>query len=91
MRTRHPSYPKAGEPAERWRARAACRGLGPSLFYPEDLEGDDVRRAKELCSRCAVVADCLATAVAAGERYGIWGGATPRERRRLKRTAAKTA
>jgi len=39
--------------------------------------------AKEICMRCPVIAKCLL--VGMQEDFGIWGGATPEQRKRLKR------
>lgn len=74
-----------------WRPRAACRGLDPDTFFvSDDVENRAERRereaaAKAVCARCPVVEECLAYALAAGERYGIWGGLNADERRALKR------
>jgi hypothetical protein len=38
---------------------------------------------------CDVPLDCLEYALANGERYGIWGGLTERERTRLRRQAQR--
>lgn len=37
-------------------------------------------QAVEGCQGCAAVQECAAYAVAAGERYGVWGGRTPADR-----------
>ena len=81
-----------------WRPLAACRGLDPDMFFAsEDVENRQERRdreaaAKAVCARCTVVDDCLSYAIAAGERYGIWGGLNADERRAAKRrTAEETA
>jgi WhiB family redox-sensing transcriptional regulator len=81
----------AGEPAARWRGRARCRGLDPHLFFPEDEEGGDAERAKEVCADCAVREPCLQEAMTATEAYGVWGGTTPRDRRRMIRRARRSA
>ena len=69
-----------------WVGRAACRGADPALFFPGP--DDDPSEALELCGRCPVRQDCLEYALEARERYGIWGGMTERERRRLIRRSA---
>jgi WhiB family transcriptional regulator, redox-sensing transcriptional regulator len=72
---------------EHWTDWAACRGVDPELFYPVSVAGpalEQVDRAKEVCARCSVTADCLAWALRAGEPAGIWGGTTPEERRYLR-------
>src|ERR1700723_4318498 len=72
--------------AEAWRAKANCRGVDPELFYPE--RGASLREAKEVCRGCVVREDCLEYAMANGEKFGIWGGLSERERRRLPRARA---
>ena len=51
---------------------AACQNATPQLFFPEPNEPDD--QAKAICAVCPVRAECLAAALANGERYGVWGG-----------------
>ena len=46
------------------------------------------REAKRICTRCEVRAECLEYALGSDERFGIWGGLSERERRKLKRRAA---
>ena len=74
-----------------WRRKAACIDLDPNLFFPEQVSGAHliVRRAKSVCSSCAVRSECLTFALSFSDRSfpGIWGGTTEAERRRLKRTA----
>lgn len=65
-----------------WFARAACRGVDPDLFHPS--RGESTASAKEICGRCEIRVDCLDWAVATGERFGIWGGASERERRMIR-------
>jgi len=84
----HPLVPELEEddaavrpPSRSWLDRAACVDVAISVFYPDD-DGDLVE-ALLICGRCPVRADCLQHAIAARERYGIWGGTTPEERRRL--------
>lgn len=72
-----------------WRQRAACRGLGPDIFYP--ITDDEAEEAKAVCAVCPVHQACLEHALAQREREGVWGGTTERERRRLARQRRKTA
>ncbi len=72
-----------------WRHQAACRGIDPAIFYPEDEEPGDA--AKAVCLRCPVRQPCLEYALASRERDGVWGGATERERRRMIRQRRKSA
>ena len=77
-----------------WRQKAACKGLDPDMFFAsEDIENRQERRdreatAKAVCARCGVVEECLSYALAAGERYGVWGGLNADERRALTRRGA---
>lgn len=74
----------ADEP-ESWQERALCAETDPESFFPE--KGGSTREAKRICSGCEVRAECLEYALAHDERFGIWGGLSERERRRLKRAA----
>lgn len=82
------------EPENDWRTEAACKGVDPELFFAsEDLPNkqDRIEResaAKAICGRCEVRPDCLSYAIAAGERYGVWGGLNPQERRAHARSRA---
>ena len=69
-----------------WQARANCMGVDPDLFFPE--RGASTREAKEVCRGCVVRGDCLEYALDNGEKFGIWGGMSERERRRLRRARA---
>ena len=43
------------------------------------------RAAKAICRECQVRGDCLEFALRSGEKFGIWGGLSERERRRVRR------
>lgn len=66
-----------------WQDYANCMGVDPDLFFPE--RGASTREAKEVCKGCVVREDCLEYALAGGEKFGIWGGLSERERRRIRR------
>jgi WhiB family transcriptional regulator, redox-sensing transcriptional regulator len=66
-----------------WQDRALCAQTDPEAFFPE--KGGSTREAKKVCRGCEVRADCLEYALDHDERFGIWGGLSERERRRLKR------
>ena len=68
-----------------WQERALCAQTDPEAFFPE--KGGSTREAKRICGRCDVKAECLEYALEHDERFGIWGGLSERERRRLKRRA----
>jgi len=66
-----------------WQDRALCAQTDPEAFFPE--KGGSTREAKKVCRGCEVRAECLEYALEHDERFGIWGGLSERERRRLKR------
>jgi WhiB family redox-sensing transcriptional regulator len=68
---------------EAWQAQANCMGVDPELFFPE--RGSSTREAKEVCRGCVVRVECLEFAIANGEKFGIWGGMSERERRKVRR------
>ncbi|WP_460748704.1 WhiB family transcriptional regulator [Myceligenerans cantabricum] len=68
-----------------WQERALCAQTDPEAFFPE--KGGSTREAKKVCQGCEVKAECLDYALANDERFGIWGGLSERERRKLKRRA----
>ncbi|MBY0285595.1 MAG: WhiB family transcriptional regulator [Mycobacteriaceae bacterium] len=67
---------------EEWSARAVCSQTDPEAFYPE--KGGSTKDAKKVCQGCPVQKKCLQWALDHDERYGVWGGLSERERRRLK-------
>ncbi len=77
------SVPGSGAQADLWQERALCAQTDPESFFPE--KGGSTREAKRICTGCEVRDECLEFALANDERFGIWGGLSERERRRLKR------
>jgi WhiB family redox-sensing transcriptional regulator len=74
----------SGDEAD-WHERALCAQTDPEAFFPE--KGGSTREAKKICTGCEVRSECLSYALTNDERFGIWGGLSERERRRLKRSA----
>ena len=66
-----------------WQTDALCAQTDPEAFFPE--KGGSTRDAKKICTTCEVKAQCLEYALQNDERFGIWGGLSERERRRLRR------
>jgi hypothetical protein len=63
---------------------AVCEGVATAdydPFFPESREQE--ADALAMCSICPVRGPCLAFAVDTGQMFGIWGGRTQREVRRL--------
>lgn len=77
-----------------WRGRAACKGLDPGLFHPDENGGSyflQVESAQTVCSGCAVRVECLEYAIKYGETKGVWGGMSERERKRETKRRQRVA
>ena len=72
-----------------WQDLANCRGADPDLFFPE--RGASTRTAKSICRECSVQAECLEFAIVSSEKFGIWGGLSERDRRKIRRERAASA
>jgi len=68
-----------------WQVDALCAQTDPEAFFPE--KGGSTRDAKKICTTCEVKTECLEYALHNDERFGIWGGLSERERRKLRRRA----
>jgi WhiB family redox-sensing transcriptional regulator len=66
-----------------WQDYSNCRGADADLFFPE--RGASTRKAKAICNACQVKAECLEFAIQQSEKFGIWGGLSERERRRIRK------
>lgn len=69
-----------------WQSDSLCAQTDPEAFFPE--KGGSTRDAKKICESCDVAAQCLEYALANDERFGIWGGLSERERRKLRKLAS---
>jgi WhiB family redox-sensing transcriptional regulator len=72
-----------------WRAKARCATLPDkvleAIFWVD--QGESVREAKQTCEACPVRAQCLEWALSLPARqteFGVWGGYSGRELRRLR-------
>jgi len=72
-----------------WRASAVCAQTDPELWFPE--KATQSRAARAVCAGCPVRAECLAYALTQDRVYGVWGGTTERERRKLTTTTVRRA
>ena len=66
-----------------WQSDSLCAQTDPEAFFPE--KGGSTRDAKKICASCEVRTQCLEYALANDERFGIWGGLSERERRKLRK------
>ncbi len=77
-----------GQARPGWQAHGRCVGMDPARFYLDKGDSSEAAHTKAVCETCPVQADCLAEALATNERFGIWGGTSPRARRGLRRRQA---
>lgn len=74
---------------DHWREDANCSGVKHSVFFPATTHFDDrFDEAKQYCFTCKVRKECLALVISLDEsddRWGVFGGLTPNERKRLRR------
>ncbi len=68
-----------------WQADALCAQTDPEAFFPE--KGGSTRDAKKVCGGCTVKSRCLEYALENDERFGIWGGLSERDRRKVRKRA----
>lgn len=69
---------------ELWKLQGLCTQTDPEVFYPEKGGNNYATRVgKRICRGCEVRAECLEYALTHDERFGVWGGLSERERRRL--------
>jgi Transcription factor WhiB len=74
--------------------RGNCRDAPTDLFYPERdaatypavaAEAKAYCRGDGVLSVCPVLLECLLYGLVTNDRFGIWGGMSPRERNALRR------
>lgn len=65
-----------------WATRGACASMDPEGFF---VQGAEQHAVKSACGACPVRTECLADALDNKVDFGVWGGMTERERRRLLR------
>lgn len=78
---------------EEWIKDAQCQGTNPAIFFAgaslgrgkgrsiENIQA--TRLAKSICMQCEVREECLDYALRTNQDFGIWGGMTEKERKRL--------
>jgi hypothetical protein len=73
-----------GEPTkDEWFRFAECSGCPTNWWFPP-FDNITHANAVSICRRCRVKDECLAFAVADPELLGIWGGASERQRQRVR-------
>ena len=78
--------PPDPSPPDKLQDPAPCFGVDPDRFFP--VSGEEAGPALTFCTTCRIREECLAWALKNGERYGVWGGLTEQQRRRLQRQVA---
>ena len=63
-----------------WVSKALCRETDPDELF---VRGAAQREAAVICRHCPVMQECGAEALDNKVEYGVWGGMTERQRRRL--------
>lgn len=66
-----------------WSAYGSCASADPDLFFPGP--GGDASLARVICRTCPVRRMCLDYAIETRQKFGVWGGMTESQRRRLRR------
>lgn len=61
-------------------SRAACHGMDTEIFYLPEYENE----ARGTCAPCPIRFECLTYALGVPEDYGVWGGLSGEDRRRLR-------
>ena len=80
----YPDFHKHGE--------TPCSSYNPEAFFPDpEIPGsvDAIEEAVKVCKVCPYQHDCLLYALEANEEWGIWGGSTKEERKRIRRRASR--
>jgi WhiB family redox-sensing transcriptional regulator len=81
-----PSLTNWGDDA--WRKDAYCKGMETDLFFPQMSETLNIplinAKARLICAGCKVRKECVSFALENHIKYGIFGGTTPMERRKMK-------
>jgi WhiB family redox-sensing transcriptional regulator len=70
------------EDANAWMKFGACNSADPEAFFPD--KGGSSRAAKKVCDGCDVEEQCLQYALDNDEHFGMWGGLSEHERRKLR-------
>ena len=81
---------QAPTPPGPWIEHAACVGVDPNIFFPEQGVQDN-SKARAICASCPVKRQCGDYAVDEYIVHGIWGGMSEKERRPIRRQRRRNA
>lgn len=73
---------------------ASCSDHDPQLWFPEEQAGrhrtwtktPEVMKAREICSTCPAIQECLEYSLKYSQLYGIWAGLDWYERDELQKS-----
>lgn len=75
--------------AQSIKSKAACKDKGADMFFVDEgpISNSKIRvaigKAVAVCNNCSVQVECLINAVTNNEEFGIWGGFTSKERKKI--------
>jgi WhiB family redox-sensing transcriptional regulator len=70
---------------EGWMSLGECRQYNGDDWFPERSDLRPMAGAKRICAGCEVREQCLSYALERNEPWGVWGGlSTPQRKRLLK-------
>lgn len=64
---------------------ANCRDVDPDLFFLDNTQSAMFPMVFDVCARCVIAEKCLEFSLTNEEEFGIWGGAGPSHRKRIRR------
>lgn len=76
-----PVYSESFIHAQPWVKDGACLEVDPDLFFPKSGDHASAATARVVCAGCPVAGECLEFALSTDQKFGIWGGLTPRQRK----------
>lgn len=76
---------------QEWARWAECAKPDAAPMFPSDADEAGIVAAKDNCRVCPVLVECLESALAKGEQWGVWGGLTTDERAAIRRNEARQA
>jgi len=68
-----------------WRADANCATTDPDQFF---AGSETTIRTRMICHTCPVMEQCRTYGIANEPEWGLYGGLTPKERRRIRKDGA---
>jgi WhiB family redox-sensing transcriptional regulator len=78
------SDPQLIDEAPNWRQSAACRGMNAEMFHPFSERDFRLGESRAVCAGCPVRDECGEYGIA-HEEFGVYGGLSENERRKIRR------